>query len=59
MLATLAANGDLRVWSVAKPPQKEAPRVIRVLKRSDGSPATEPKWMAWSKNGRIVQFLEG
>ncbi|GKZ25323.1 hypothetical protein AbraCBS73388_000788 [Aspergillus brasiliensis] len=50
MLASLAANGDLRVWSVAKPPQKEAPRVIRVLKRSDGSPATEPKWMAWSKN---------
>ncbi|PWY65601.1 hypothetical protein BO70DRAFT_302276 [Aspergillus heteromorphus CBS 117.55] len=59
MLATLSDNGDLRVWSVAKPPGKEVPRVIRVLKRSDGSPASEPKWMAWSKNGRIVQYLEG
>ncbi|RAK95049.1 WD40 repeat domain-containing protein [Aspergillus ibericus CBS 121593] len=59
MLATLSANGDLRVWSVSKPPGKETPRVIRVLKRTDGSPASEPKWMAWSKNGRIVQFLEG
>ncbi|RAH65428.1 uncharacterized protein BO66DRAFT_333956 [Aspergillus aculeatinus CBS 121060] len=59
MLATLSANGDLRVWSVAKPPGKEPPRVIRVLKRSDGSPPSEPKWMAWSKNGRIVQYLDG
>ncbi|KAB8234440.1 uncharacterized protein BDW43DRAFT_310108 [Aspergillus alliaceus] len=59
MLATLSANGDLRVWSVAKPAGKDAPRVIRVLKRSDTSPSSEPKWMAWSKNGRIVQYLEG
>ncbi|KAE8375689.1 hypothetical protein BDV26DRAFT_9123 [Aspergillus bertholletiae] len=59
MLATLSANGDLRVWSVAKPAGKDAPRVIRVLKRSDTSSSTEPKWMAWSKNGRIVQYLEG
>ncbi|PYH97984.1 WD domain, G-beta repeat protein [Aspergillus ellipticus CBS 707.79] len=59
MLATLSANGDMRVWSVSKPPAKEVPRVIRVLKRSDGSPASEPKWMAWSRNGRIVQYLEG
>ncbi|KAE8419719.1 hypothetical protein BDV36DRAFT_131051 [Aspergillus pseudocaelatus] len=59
MLATLSANGDLRVWSVAKPAGKDVPRVIRVLKRSDTSSSTEPKWMAWSKNGRIVQYLEG
>ncbi|KAF7590805.1 hypothetical protein BBP40_002327 [Aspergillus hancockii] len=59
MLATLSSNGDLRVWSVAKPVGKEAPRVIRVLKRSDTSSSTEPKWMAWSKNGRIVQYLDG
>ncbi|KAE8152190.1 hypothetical protein BDV25DRAFT_138131 [Aspergillus avenaceus] len=59
MLATLSSNGDLRVWSVAKPVGKEAPRVIRVLKRSDTSSSSEPKWMAWSKNGRIVQYLEG
>ncbi|CAL5870872.1 uncharacterized protein PFLUO_LOCUS5113 [Penicillium psychrofluorescens] len=58
MLATQSSNGDLRVWSVAKPPGKEAPRVIRVLKRSDSSSA-DPKWMAWSKNGRIIQYLEG
>ncbi|KAJ6102399.1 hypothetical protein N7486_004826, partial [Penicillium sp. IBT 16267x] len=58
MLATQASNGDLRVWSVSKPPGKEAPRVIRVLKRSDSTSA-DPKWMAWSKNGKIVQYLEG
>ncbi|KAJ5312631.1 hypothetical protein N7508_003461 [Penicillium antarcticum] len=58
MLATQSSNGDLRVWSVAKPPGKESPRVIRVLKRSDSSPA-DPKWMGWSKNGRLVQYLEG
>ncbi|KAJ5347852.1 uncharacterized protein N7506_001105 [Penicillium brevicompactum] len=58
MLATQSSNGDLRVWSVAKPPSKEAPRVIRVLKRSDSS-SSDPKWMGWSKNGRLVQYLEG
>ncbi|KAJ5279230.1 hypothetical protein N7478_004602 [Penicillium angulare] len=58
MLATQAQNGDLRVWSVSKPAGKESPRVIRVLKRSDSTSA-EPKWMAWSKNGKIVQYLEG
>ena len=58
MLATQASDGDLRIWSVAKPPSKEAPRVIRVLKRSDSTSA-DPKWMAWSKNGKIVQYLEG
>ncbi|KAL5339974.1 hypothetical protein BJX70DRAFT_136775 [Aspergillus crustosus] len=59
MLATMSANGDLRVWSVAKPPGKEAPRVIRVLKRSDVSSSSEPKWMGWSKNGKIIQYLDG
>ncbi|KAL4792329.1 hypothetical protein BDV19DRAFT_368592 [Aspergillus venezuelensis] len=59
MLATMAANGDLRVWSVAKPPGKESPRVIRVLKRSDLSSSSEPKWMGWSKNGKIIQYLDG
>lgn len=58
MLATQASSGDLRVWSVAKPPGNESPRVIRVLKRSD-SDSTSPKWMAWSKNGKIVQYLDG
>ncbi|KAG0161259.1 hypothetical protein PDIDSM_8793 [Penicillium digitatum] len=58
MLATQSSNGDLRVWSVAKPPGKESPRVIRVLKRSDSN-SSDPKWMGWSKNGRLVQYLEG
>ncbi|KAL4780324.1 hypothetical protein BJX76DRAFT_360933 [Aspergillus varians] len=59
MLATMSANGELRVWSVAKPPGKEPPRVIRVLKRSDASSPSEPKWMGWSKNGKIIQYLDG
>jgi hypothetical protein len=59
MLATMSANGELRVWSVAKPPGKEAPRVIRVLKRSDVSSSSKPKWMGWSKNGKIIQYLDG
>lgn len=58
MLATQAANGDLRVWSISKPPGKDTPRAIRVLKRSDPEPAM-PKWMAWSKNGKIVQIANG
>ncbi|EXJ76785.1 uncharacterized protein A1O5_01293 [Cladophialophora psammophila CBS 110553] len=58
MLATQTADGDLRVWSVSKPPTAEAPRVIRVLKRTDTySPGRN--WISWSKNGRIVQFSEG
>lgn len=58
MLATQTANGDLRVWSISKPPGKVTPRAIRVLRRSDPESST-PKWMAWSKNGKIVQFLNG
>lgn len=57
MLATQTSDGDLRVWSVAKPPMSEAPRVIRVLKRADNFGAG-PNWMTWSKNGRIVQYSE-
>lgn len=58
MLATQTSNGDLRVWSVAKPPTADSPKVIRVLKRGDN---VEPglNWIAWSKNGRIVQYSEG
>lgn len=58
MLASQAMNGDLRVWSVAKPPEKEAPRTIRVLKRPDVE-VSGPQWMAWSKNGKIVQYMSG
>jgi hypothetical protein len=58
MLATQTSDGDLRVWSVAKPPTGEAPRVIRALRRSDDfSPGQN--WISWSKNGRVVQYCEG
>ncbi|EEH34166.2 WD domain-containing protein [Paracoccidioides lutzii Pb01] len=58
MLASQTVDGDLLVWSVSKHPANETPRVIRSLKRSEfGSPG--PKWIAWSKNGRIVQYAEG
>ncbi|KAK8156261.1 hypothetical protein BKA80DRAFT_135345 [Phyllosticta citrichinensis] len=58
MLATQSADGDLRVWSVPKPPSSEPPCVIRILGRPenrDGGPC----WFGWSKNGRIVQYSEG
>ncbi len=58
MLATQTGDGDLRVWSVSKPATVEAPRVIRVLKRSD-TYVPSRSWVSWSKNGRIVQFSEG
>ncbi|KAK2736322.1 hypothetical protein FQN55_001708 [Onygenales sp. PD_40] len=58
MLASQTIEGDLLVWSVSKPPVNDPPRVIRSLKRSEfASPG--PKWLAWSKNGRIVQYAEG
>ncbi|KIV87325.1 hypothetical protein PV11_02879 [Exophiala sideris] len=58
MLATQTADGDLRIWSVSKPPTAEPPRVIRVLKRSDVY-LPGRNWISWSKNGRIVQYSEG
>lgn len=58
MLATQTAEGDLRVWSIAKPPGNDSPRVIRVLKRTESSYSTGPKWMAWSKNGKIVEYSD-
>lgn len=58
MLASQAMNGDLRVWSVSKPPGKDMPRTIRVLKRPD-TVVSGPQWMAWSKNGKIVQYMSG
>ncbi|KAF5015711.1 hypothetical protein F66182_12859, partial [Fusarium sp. NRRL 66182] len=57
MLATQTLDGDLRVWSVAKAPMTETPRVIRALKRTEPY-STGPKWISWSKNGRIVQYSD-
>ena len=59
MLATQTTDGDLRVWSVGKPPSADVPRIIRVLKRSDDRFLPGRNWISWSKNGRIVQFSEG
>ena len=58
MLATQTVDGDLRVWSVSKPPNNETPKTLRVLKRRDN---VEPglHWCAWSKNGRILQYSDG
>ncbi|KAI9713244.1 MAG: hypothetical protein M1820_001230 [Bogoriella megaspora] len=58
MLATQTLDGDLRVWSVPKPPHSEAPNIIRVLSRSE-SRLPGPCWFAWSKMGRLIQYAEG
>ncbi|KAI1906015.1 hypothetical protein LOZ12_005891 [Ophidiomyces ophidiicola] len=57
MLATQTVDGDLLVWSVSKLTANDLPRVIRTLRRPE-STATTPKWLAWSKNGRIVQYSD-
>lgn len=58
MLATQSADGVLRVWSVAKVPHQDIPRVIRVLESTEiGN--TSQNWFAWSKNGRLVNYADG
>ena len=46
------------MWSVSKPPTAETPKPIRILKRGDN---VEPgvNWLAWSKNGRVIQYQDG
>ncbi|RQM08790.1 hypothetical protein DH86_00002933, partial [Scytalidium sp. 3C] len=59
MLATQTKDGDLRVWSVAKSATgHDAAKVVRILKRSEDF-QEGPNWLAWSKNGRIIQFSGG
>jgi hypothetical protein len=58
MLAVQSADGDLRVWSIAKPAGADVPKVIRVLKRGD-SVESGLSWISWSKNGRILQYSQG
>jgi hypothetical protein len=59
MLATQTHDGDLRVWSIAKSPSSnDSAKVVRVLKRSENA-IPGPNWLAWSKNGRIIQYSEG
>ena len=58
MLAVQTNDGDLRVWSVTKTYNSEDPaKVVRILKRAENY-QPGPNWMAWSKNGRIIQFSE-
>ncbi|KAL8899279.1 MAG: hypothetical protein Q9192_001661 [Flavoplaca navasiana] len=58
MLAIQTQDGHLRIWSIAKPPTAKNPEVIRILKRTD-SVNQGPNWIAWSKNGRVLQYAEG
>lgn len=59
MLATQTHDGDLRVWSIAKSPSSnDTAKVVRVLKRRDNT-LPGPNWLAWSKNGRVIQYTEG
>lgn len=58
MLAIQNSDGDLRVWSVPKPPTAGQPRVIRVLRRVETA-VQGRNWCSWSRNGRIIQFSEG
>lgn len=58
MLAVQSADGDLRVWSIAKPAGADIPKTIRVLKRGDTSEPGQ-NWISWSKNGRILQYAQG
>ncbi|KAK6349513.1 hypothetical protein TWF696_005797 [Orbilia brochopaga] len=58
MLATQTNDGDLKVWSIAKPIDGgEAARVVRVLKKPDAYPSRR-NWMSWSRNGRILQYSD-
>ncbi|KAI5795736.1 WD40-repeat-containing domain protein [Geopyxis carbonaria] len=59
MLAVQTHDGDLRVWSVPKTIETDdSARVVRVLKRPDSNQRGN-NWLAWSRNGRIVQYSEG
>jgi hypothetical protein len=59
MLAVQNRDGNLLVWSVAKSMDSMEPaRVVRILKK-EGCNRRGNNWMAWSKNGRILQFSEG
>lgn len=59
MLATQTHDGDLRVWSIAKSPSSnDTAKVVRILKRRDNT-LPGPNWLAWSKNGRVIQYTEG
>lgn len=57
MLASQAKEGNLKVWSITKSldPDTSGAKVIRVLERPE-TYSQGQKWMAWSKNGRIIDY---
>ncbi|GAM85009.1 hypothetical protein ANO11243_030120 [Dothideomycetidae sp. 11243] len=57
MLAIQTADGDMRVWSVPKIANGDPCTAVRMLSQSDGI-TTAPNWFSWSRNGRIVQFID-
>uniref|UniRef100_A0A8H7N8F4 Fungal N-terminal domain-containing protein n=1 Tax=Bionectria ochroleuca TaxID=29856 RepID=A0A8H7N8F4_BIOOC len=59
MLAVQYSNGDLRVWSMGKVYSPENPiKTVRVLDKKGTDEHANPHWMAWSKNGTIVQYSD-
>lgn len=58
MLASQTQDGDLKVWSVAKAHNANDPaKVVRALRKNEVN-RSGPNWMAWSKNGRIIQYTD-
>lgn len=57
MLATQTADGDARVWAIPKEDKTASCTAVRMLSETAGV-ARGPNWLAWSRNGRIVQFIE-
>ncbi|KKA30260.1 hypothetical protein TD95_002214, partial [Thielaviopsis punctulata] len=60
MLAAQTRDGDLRVWSVPKSAHGGSPIAVRILSKNDKGEESVPgpNWMAWSKNGRIIQYSQ-
>lgn len=60
MLAVQDDQGFSRVWAIPKRDlndEDSSARVIRILKSSDTN-SVGPKWIGWSKNGRIVRYSD-
>src|SRR3569833_1008240 len=56
LLAGQMDSGDVRVWSVPRKPNPlvQQPKVVRFLPKTKGYHQGF-NWMAWSKNGHIIQ----
>lgn len=59
MLAVQYSNGDLRVWSMGKVYSPDNPiKTVRVLDKKGTDEYANSHWMAWSKNGTIIQYSD-